>query len=162
MSEENPTPPAAPAPAAPAAPEASKPGSETPPAKPAEDTTDWKTEARKWEGLAKADKDDAKAWRDYQESKRTDDEKREQREREREAELQSYKTKALKADVADDKKVPAEWRKFLTGSTKEELESSADDLLKLIAADTGRKPDPNQGKTAGEPTGDFLRDSLRH
>lgn len=37
--------------------------------------------------------------------------------------------KVLRADVAADKGVPAKLAKFLTGSTKEELEASADELL---------------------------------
>jgi len=37
--------------------------------------------------------------------------------------------KVLRADVAADKGVPAKLAKFLTGSTKEELEKAADELL---------------------------------
>lgn len=118
-------------------------------------------ESRKWEGRAKADKDAAEKWRKHEEESRSEEEKRQARERELEQRATAAETRALRADVADEKKIPVEWRKFLTGSTKEDLEASADELLQLISKNDGRKPDPNQGKTAGEPTGDFLRDSLR-
>lgn len=143
-----------------ATPEALKPGSA--PEKPAEDSTDWKAEARKWEGLAKADKDAAAEWRKHQESQKTEDEKREAREKELENRATQAEQKLLKSDVADDKKVPVAWRKFLTGSSKEELEASADEILTLIADKQGNLPDPNQGQPTGTPSGDFLRNASRH
>lgn len=159
MTEPAPTPEAPETPAA--TPEAPKPGS-TPAEKPAEDTTDWKAEARKWEGLAKADKDAAAEWRKHQESQKTEDEKREQRERELEQRAIAAETKALRADVADTKKVPVEWREFLTGTTQQELEASADKILTLIAAKPGATPDPNQATPVRTPPGDFLRNAARN
>lgn len=119
-------------------------------------------ESRKWEGRAKADKDAAEKWRKHEEESRSEEEKRAARERELEQRATAAEQRALRSEVADDKKVPVEARRFLTGSTKEELEASADELLKLISKDSGRKVDQNQGKSEGETTGDFLRDSLRH
>ena len=145
-------------------PEAPKPGDEKPATdveKPAEDTTDWKGEARKWEGLAKKDKPDAEAWRKYQESQATEDEKRAAKERELEQRATAAEAKLLRSDVADAKKVPVEWREFLTGSTQEELEASADKILTLIADKKGTTPDPNQGNPTGEPPADFLRAAAR-
>lgn len=118
--------------------------------------------SRKWEGRAKADEEAAKKWREHEESSKSEEEKRAARDKERDAELEQYKAKALRGDVADEKKIPTEWRKFLVGSTKEELEASADELLKLIADNGGRKTDPNQGKTADDAPGDFLRNAVRH
>lgn len=158
MTDPAPTPEAPETPAA--TPEAPKPGST--PEKPAEDSTDWKAEARKWEGRAKTDAEDAKAYREYKESQKTEDEKRAAREKELEQRVFAAETKALRADVADTKKVPAEWRKFLTGGTQEELEASADEILTLIAAKPGTTPDPNQGQPTGTPSGDFLRNAARH
>lgn len=120
------------------------------------------TETRKWEKRAKDDFEDAKAWREYQESKKTDDEKREAREKELEQRAIKAETKALRADVADTKKVPVEWREFLTGATQEELEASADKIMTLIADKKGTTPDPNQGQPTGTPSGDFLRNAARH
>jgi|GEM_PF-1631516 len=117
-------------------------------------------ESRKWEGRAKADKDAAEKWRKHEEESRSEEEKRAARERELEQRATAAEHRALRSEVADEKKVPVEARKFLTGSTKEELEASADELLKLISENPGRKTDPNQGKTGGEPSGDFLRASL--
>lgn len=157
MSTDTPAPEGAPT----ATPEAPEPGSNAV-EKPAEDTTDWKAESRKWEGLAKKDKDDAEAWRKHQESQKSEDEKRAARERELEERAVKAEAKALRSEIADTKNVPVEWREFLSGSTEEELNASADKILNLIANKPGSTPDPNQGNPADAPAGDFLREAARH
>ena len=161
MTDTAPTPEPAPAPEAP------KPGEPSTDI-PAGEPVDWKAKyedllapARKHEQQAKQNREDAEAWRKYQESQKTEDEKRAAREKELEERAIAAETKALRADVADDKKVPAQWRKFLTGSSKEDLEASADEILALIANNPGATPDPNQGTPTSPPAGDFLRNSVR-
>lgn len=61
--------------------------------------------------------------------------------------------RALRAEVANAKKLPDGLAARLQGSTKEELEADADALLALIPAATGTpgtpKPDPSQGPRGG-------------
>lgn len=69
-------------------------------------------------------------------------------------------TKALRADVASAKGVPAA---LLTGSTKAELEASADALLAFKGNPPKAAPPSGDGGTihqAPGKTGDWLRDSL--
>ncbi|RYE43656.1 MAG: DUF4355 domain-containing protein [Hyphomicrobiales bacterium] len=87
---------------------------------------------------------------------------REQEQRETLArENQELKLGQLRRDIAEDKGVPA---KLLSGSTKEEIEASADALLEYANAANGPrapKPNPNQGRGSdNSPSGDWLRDSL--
>jgi hypothetical protein len=77
----------------------------------------------------------------------------------------------LRYEVATEKGVPANAMKFLAGTTREEIESSAKDVLALIG-DAGKprppRPDPNQGRPtieASTPAGDFaafLRQQLNN
>lgn len=50
---------------------------------------------------------------------------------------------ALRHSVAVAKGLPAALAKRLTGSTREEIEADADDLLEVAPARRGPKPDPN-------------------
>lgn len=61
-------------------------------------------------------------------------------------------TKLLRHEIADAKGLPAEAKSLLSGTTKEEIEASADALLALLG-DKGkgdRRPDPTLGK-GGDP-----------
>lgn len=66
---------------------------------------------------------------------------------------QQAETELLRYKVATDPKfnIPPNAMKFLTGTTREEIEASAKDVLELIG-DAGKprapKPDPNQGRTS--------------
>lgn len=74
---------------------------------------------------------------------------------------QEAEAKLLRYEVASEQGIPATAMKFLTGTTREEIEASAKDVLALIG-DSGKprqpKPDPNQGRQAPEvatPAGQF-------
>lgn len=74
---------------------------------------------------------------------------------------QEAEAKLLRYEVASEHEIPANAMKFLTGTTREEIEASAKDVLALIG-DAGKprppKPDPNQGRQAPEvttPAGQF-------
>lgn len=63
--------------------------------------------------------------------------------------------RATRAEVVAEKGVPSNLAKFVTGSTREELEAAADELLAAIPAGkpAGPKPDPSQGARGGDPVG---------
>lgn len=62
---------------------------------------------------------------------------------------QAAEAALLRYEVAAETGVPANAVKFLTGTTREDIEASARDVLELIG-DAGKprapKPDPNQGR----------------
>jgi hypothetical protein len=127
------------------------------------ESTDWKKEARKWEARAKADKELADKYREYESSQKTDFEKLQE-------ELNDYKSKAeanelakLKLEVATDKELPREALDLLTGSNREELEAKAEALLSLIGKSVkpNIQPNPEQGKPAVTTNQITSRDQLK-
>lgn len=133
-----------------------------------EKETDWKEQARKWEARAKAaksDTEDAKRWREYEASQKTEHEKQAERLAQLEAEAASATLKLTRYEVAAAKAVPSEAIDLLTGSTREELEASADKLNSLIANQSKTntpKPDANQGKATrnGATTADQFASAI--
>ena len=93
---------------------------------PAEDTTDWKAEARKWEARAKENAPAAKRLAEIEEANKTEAERVAERIAAAEARAAELEVKALRAEVANAKGVPAH---LLAGSTQEELEAAADALI---------------------------------
>jgi hypothetical protein len=117
------------------------------------DDTDWKSEARKWESRAKSNVDAADRWREYESSLKSEDEKRAERLVQVEAELTAERAERTRLEVASEKGIMAEAVKLLTGTTREEIESQADALLKLVADQSSPKsPKPNarQGREVSE------------
>jgi hypothetical protein len=115
---------------------------------PAADTVaekDWQAEAEKWkafarkhEDTAKANADKAKRFDEFEESQKSETQKAVDRAAAAEAKIAEIETRALRAEVAADKGIPAA---LLSGATKEDLEASADALL----AFRGEKPKPDFG-----------------
>jgi hypothetical protein len=127
--------------------------------------TDWKAEARKWEARAKADHEAANQWREFETSQKSEVEKMADELARFKAEASESSTKLLKFEIASQKGIPTEALDLLNGSTREELESSADKLLSLIADQSKPntpKPDLNQGKpsSGGQSTGDQFAAAL--
>ena len=127
--------------------------------------TDWKAEARKWEARAKADHEAANQWREFETSQKSEVEKMADELARFKAEASESSTKLLKFEIASQKGIPTEALDLLNGSTREELESSADKLLSLIADQSKPntpKPDLNQGKpsSGGPSTGDQFAAAL--
>ena len=94
---------------------------------------EWKAAARKWERIAKKNLADSEALASAQQ------------------EALEARTALLRYQVAAEKGIPADAVKLLAGSSKEELEDSADVLLSLVAEQVKPKtprPDSNQGKPA--------------
>ncbi len=63
-------------------------------------------------------------------------------------------TRALRLEVAADKGLSAALAARLQGSTREELESDATELLKLTGAGTPARRDPDQGRGDTDPAKD--------
>lgn len=129
--------------------------------------TDWKSEARKWESRAKSAKADTEAaakWRDYEESLKPIQERLAEELSQAKAEATLASSKLIRYEIANEKGIPSDAIELLNGSSREELESSADKLLSLIAnqSKTTIKPDINQGKpvTGGISTADQFASAL--
>jgi hypothetical protein len=128
--------------------------------------TDWKSEARKWEKRAKdanALREDADKWREYEASLKPAQERLAEELATSKAEAESARATLLRYEVANDKGIPADALRLLTGSTREELEESADTLLALIATQSKQKPslpDGNQGQPAPSTAGQITDRNL--
>lgn len=121
--------------------------------KPAE--LDYKALAEKWEKFAKKNLDDAKSWREYEESQKTVEEKRAEELEELKKELAQERSVKLRFEIAADRGITGDAIKLLDGNTREEIEEKADALLALIAQDTKPKsirPDEQQGRSANAGT----------
>ena len=105
----------------------------------------WKAFARKHEDAAKANADKAKRFDEFEESQKTEQQRLADRAATAEAKVVEIEARALRAEVAAAKGIPAA---LLAGSTQEELEASADALL----AFRGEKPKPDFG--GGDRGGD--------
>lgn len=118
------------------------------------ESTDWKSEARKWEKRAKeanAFREDADKWREYEAAQKPIQERLAEELNATKAQAQAASEALLRYEVANTKGIPSDALRLLTGSTREELEESADTLLALIATQSKTKPilpDVNQGKPA--------------
>lgn len=115
------------------------------PAAPAQET-DWqaeaeklKAESRKWEARAKENSDAAKRLAEIEEANKTAEEKAAERLAAAEKRASELEVQALRAEVAASKGVPS---LLLTGTTKEDLEASADALV----AFRGEQPQPTPEK----------------
>lgn len=122
-----------PAPAAEtAAPDATAPEPDTDPqaAQPAD--VDWKAKAREWEKRAKANADAAKKLAQLQDAGKTDQQRTAEELDAARAEASQATAALLRHEVAADKDIPAKLVRFLTGSTRDEIEESADALLAAL------------------------------
>lgn len=112
--------------------------------------TDWKAEARKWEGLAKASKPAVDELAALKAAQMTDAEKSAARMAELEAKLGDYAAReqaaAWKAEVAQATGVPVA---ALAGSSLEEIQAHADVLKSLITS----QPQPRGPLVPSEGTG---------
>jgi hypothetical protein len=108
-----------------------------------------KREARKHEDRAKANFEDAQKYREYTESRKSEDEKRAEELAKANLELATLKAETLKKDIALEKAIPTNLLKYLSGTSREELEEQADELLSVINESAKPKqplPNPEQGK----------------
>ncbi|RLP74358.1 hypothetical protein D9V32_13500 [Mycetocola tolaasinivorans] len=126
----------------------------------AETETDWKAEARKWEKFAKENKARAEANEDaaqrlgaLEEAQKSAEQKQQEALAAAQARVLELESKDLRATVAAEKSDPSKGihvpAALLAGTTREELEASADALIafrgevpepKMIVADEGKAP----------------------
>lgn len=113
--------------------------------------TDWKAEARKWESrakenlaAAKANEDAAKRLAELEDAQKTEAQKAQERLKAAEERAAELELKANRAEVAAEKGIPAE---LLSGSTREELEASADALIAFKGDQSSRLIVRGEGKT---------------
>lgn len=101
----------------------------------------WKALSRQHEKRAKANADKAKKFDESEESDKTEVQKAADKAAKAEERATGAELKAARYEIADEKEVPRKLVKFITGSTKEEMEESADELLEAFKAeDEGDKP----------------------
>lgn len=121
-------------------------------AKPGTDgATDWKAEARKWEQRAKDNVSAADELAKLKDAEKTEVQKAQERAAQLEKELGSERTARLRTEVAAAKGVPAS---SVTGSTREEMEAAADELLAWRGGD-----DSSRGTGGGFGSGASATDS---
>ena len=121
--------------------------------KPQGDGTDWKAEARKWEQRAKDNKSAADELQQLKEADKTEAQKAADRAAEAEKRATEAESRALRLEVAQDKGLTPAQAKRLAGTSKEELEADADELLETFA--------PAKTDDEGEPPGTSRRPKER-
>lgn len=105
-----------------------EPTQTTPPEPPKEDKTDWKAEAKKWEGYARANLEKAKAYDAQQQAaqKAADEAKTlEQKVADLTGQFNAAQAENVRMKVAAEKGVPAE---LLQGQTEDQMREFADKL----------------------------------
>lgn len=106
------------------------------------DRDHWKAESRKWEGRAKENKAAADELKTLKQSQLTDQQKADAARQEAEKAANDSKIEAARLRVAIRKGLNETQAKRLVGTTEEELEADADELLKTFT--------PAKGKTTEE------------
>lgn len=99
-----------------------------------QDATYWRKRARQHEDRAKALADKAKKFDEWQTSQQTEAEKTAQRIADAERKAAEAESRLLRQEVAAAKGLTTDQAKRLVGSTREELESDADELLAAFKA----------------------------
>lgn len=137
---------------------AQDPKGEQPDPEPKGDETDWKAEARKWEQRAKENKTAAEKLAEIEESKKTEIEKAAERAKAAEERATKAEGELMRLFVAHNKGLTPGQAKRLVGSTKEELEADADEILaefgpKKVAAPPAKKLHSGSAGADGATTG---------
>ena len=109
-------------------------------------------EAAKHRNEAKANADAAKRLAEIEESQKSEADKVADRLNKAEQRAVAAEAALLRYEVAAEKDIPAKAIRLLQGSTREEIEASAKDVLELLGeAGKPRRPipDPAQGRSSG-------------
>jgi hypothetical protein len=115
---------------------------------PAAEVEKWKSLARKHEQQAKANADAAKRLAELEDQGKSEAEKLTTRLTEAEKRVASAEARALRLEVAASKGLSAAQAKRLVGTTKEELEADADEILEAFPAKSGATPPPSDRPVA--------------
>jgi hypothetical protein len=128
---------------------------------------DFKAEAEKWKALsrqneaaAKKAADELKGLREAGDASKSETEKLAARLEAQERKLADSEQRALRAEVASDKQLPPKLAKRLQGSTREELEADADELLESIKPAKGDGEDGSKGSANGRAPRTHPRERL--
>lgn len=101
----------------------------------------WRELARKHEGQSKANADKAKRFDELEEASKSELQKAADKAAEAEKRAAEAEQRALRMEIAHAKGLTPAQAKRLVGSTKEELETDADELLETFGTtDDGKKP----------------------
>lgn len=124
-----------------------------------DDVAKWKALARKHEAQAKANADAAKRLQEIEDAGKTEQERLSEQLAIAAKERDEAAGKLTRYEVAADKSLPQNAVALLTGSTREEIEASADALLELLQSKGTPKPvgslGNNSGNSGGSPAQEF-------
>lgn len=120
-----------------------------------DDGKDWQAEAEKWKALARKHEDQSKA-------NLSDMDKVNAKLAELEQKAADADARALRAEVAQAKKLTAAQAKRLQGATREELEADADELLEAFKppADKGGNGSGGESGEGGSSSGEGEQSAL--
>ena len=139
---------------------------EKPPSQPSDGGTppsedvDWKSQSRKWESLAKANKAAADKLAQLEDANKTEVQRATDRAEQLAKELDGERRFRMQHEAATKAGLPSELAARLQGSTPEELAADAAALRALLPAPQSNAFRDAQGKGGDMKSGDWLRDSL--
>lgn len=130
--------------------------------KPTETVDFWKAKAREQEKRAKENADAAKRLGEIEESQKSEAQKVADRLAQAESDAGTAASRADRAEIALSKGLTLSQAKRLVGTTREELEADADELLKDIGVQTSRgNRAPGEGKTSKPKADEDRREFVR-
>ena len=110
------------------------------PAEPAQDTTDWKAEARKWESRSKENSTAAQRLAEIEEEKKTDEQRVTDRIAVAEKRAAELEAKAAASEVAESKSVPSALLAGPASNSAEDLAAFADALIAFKGTQPAAEP----------------------
>jgi hypothetical protein len=119
-------------------------GADDGPGDPAAEAAKWKALARKHEGDAKKYKGSHEELEKLRESQKTEEQKRAEAQAAAEKRAEEAEQRALRLEVAAEKGLTPAQAKRLVGTTKEEIEADADDLLQSFKSEEDDDSGPSR------------------
>lgn len=104
--------------------------------KPVEDSTDWKSEARKWEARAKANSTAAEKLQALEDEQKSELEKAQEKANQALKDAEDAKREAARFHIAATHKISDDYFDLLTGGTEDELTAQAEKISTLITSTT--------------------------
>jgi len=129
--------------------------------------TDWKSEARKWEDRAKANKTAADRLAELEEANKTAEQKAQERLAAAEKRAADLEARATKSEVAGAAGIPADLLDGPASSSPDDLKAYADKLIAFKGVAAEPQPGPYVPAEGRRPqalalNGDGLEDALRN
>lgn len=125
-------------------------------AQPDDDTTDWKSEARKWQARAKANQDASVRLQEIEDGQKSETERLTSALQKAESRAAESELAALRLKVALKAGLPVDLADRVRGDTEEAMLKDAETVLTLLKADSkAERPAPRAGgDRGGDPAGD--------